>query len=578
MARCLALHALGDHSSPGVARRLAILKRGFVWIADSPRSAFWVATLAPVAFRLALLPVNPVPQPSIHDEFSQLLLGDTLAHGRLTNPTPALWQHFESIHIIQKPTYNSMYPPAQGVFLALGQKVLRQPWAGVELANALMCAAMYWMFLSWLPRRWALFGVFVCALQLTLVGLWVDSYISGAVPAIGGALIIGAASRFRSNSYGQLTGFLFGLGAVILMNSRPFEGGLLTLATLFISGPALVRQFRIERTKPVRQFALPAAVVLALGTIFLGYYCYRVTGHATKMPYQVNRETYGWPENLAFLRPKKIEVRDPVLRRMYQLEVSHHEIFKSFPETTDNLITRIFDNWSFLVGPALTLPLAVGFFYSGKRFRILSLLLIAMLLVNLSQLLLYPYHLAPVVPILFCLIAAGCRALYQVAIRVSPERKYLVALLIPTTLAISTATRLFADYVDIPPSSYWERGYEWQRDARADIINWLTQRPGKHLVIVRYASNHPVNQEWVYNAADLDSSKVIWAREVSEQSDDELVKHYSDRQAWLIQADIYPQQIVTYPKSRLDDRSTTTNCPVCSLGVRELPTAAAERK
>jgi hypothetical protein len=48
------------------------------------------------------------------DDFSFLLAGDTFAHGRLTNPTPAMWTHFETIHITMQPTYQSMYFPGRG--------------------------------------------------------------------------------------------------------------------------------------------------------------------------------------------------------------------------------------------------------------------------------------------------------------------------------------------------------------------------------------------------------------------------------------------------------------------------------
>jgi len=179
------------------------------------------------------------------------------------------------------------------------------------------------------------------------------------------------------------------------------------------------------------------------------------------------------------------------------------------------------------------------------RTRPLVVILAVMLGLNLLQMVLYPYHLGPIVPALFAVIAQGARHIYVLLSRNRPARGLVFALLLPLCVASASTLKLEADPLGIP-LSYWEHGAELHAGARAYIQDWLSRRPRKQLVIVHYSREHSPDQEWVYNAADIDASKVAWARQMDPQSDARLVSYFSHREVWLLDADSFPQHVVPY--------------------------------
>lgn len=83
--------------------------------------------------------------------------------------------------------------------------------------------------------------------------------------------------------------------------------------------------------------------------------------------------------------------------------------------------------------------------------------------------------------------------------------------------------------------------------------------PGQHLVFVRYSSDHVPDLEWVYNLADIDHSKVVWARDMGAQHNAELVQYFKDRQVWVVEPDVIPPKLSAYVSNQQVVNAGMTN-------------------
>jgi len=516
---------------------------------------FVVAVLA-LALRVALLPNLPVPQPGIHDEFTYLLMGDTFAHGRLANPTPPMWIYFETFHIILKPTYVGLFYPAQGFVLALGQ-VIGHPYVGVWLCSGAMCAAICWMLQGWLPPGWALLGGLLAVMRLGTFSYWANSYCLGALVAIGGALVLGALPRIKRR--GQVKdSLLMGLGLSILANTRPYE-------SLFFSVPVGVALFVWmlgAKSPPLRRSllrtVLPIALLLTAVAGGMAYYFWRTTGSPFLTPYRLWINTYlevppfPWqPLNLTHHYNNLVMAH--FFQHDWQLYFYYHD--RSHPLVV--LGEKAFDFWRFFLGPVLSLPLVALLAINPQQFLHKSLggktgfLLIvcgATMIGAALPIYFSPHYVGAMTAAIYVLLLQAMRHLRLWSWRGKRAGLVLVRA-VPAICVLMFVVRSFAPQLHIPTPVDWKTSWESEHFQNLDLARAKTQLealPGKHLVIVRYNRYHLTNNEWVYNRADIDGSKVVWARDMGDSGNADLLRYYAQRRVWLAEPDLAPPRLSPY--------------------------------
>jgi len=485
--------------------------------------------LTVIAIRVALLPRLAVPVPGIHDEFSYLLMGDTFAHGRLSNPSHPMWISFETFHVNWFPRYASMYPPGQGFVLAIGEW-LGNPWIGVLLSCAAMCAVIYWMVLAWLPPRWAVLGGGIAWLKFGIASYWMNSYWGGAVAATGGALLLGAVARllYRPRTRDAI---LFALGLAILANSRPYEGLIFSLPSSFVLARWLFQKSAAAQPNRWRAVALSIAAILLLTGTFMGFYNWRLTGNPLLFPNALNVRTYHTAPMFLFQASKPEIHYDnqqfEVFYNGWEREEYDHS-WQSVKCLSWLKSVRFFSAFAWW-GMLLALP-ALFFVIRDRRMCLawvtLGFVAAATYLIVWSN----AHYAAPVTCLLILLYLQSLRHLRRMRWKrwrwgAILARTSVLLLLVDTTGAVM---RKDCD------TFYWT----CQGDvSRLTIQRKLEALPGKHLVMVRYTDDHNIHDDWVYNDAEIDSAKVLWAREINPEQDAKLLKYFGHRKVWLVTPD-----------------------------------------
>jgi hypothetical protein len=519
----------------------ASLENFFSRLALKRSLSLLITFLATVTIRLLLLPVFPYPHPYAHDEFCYLLQADMFAHGRLAFPPHPLAAYFETFYVSFNPTYSTMYPPAQAATLAIGQ-LLGNPWVGVLLTTSAMVAAILWMLQGWFPARWALLGAVLVLIRIAVFSSWMNSYWGGSVATIGAALILGALPRLKRFQR-KRDALLLGIGTIILANSRPFEGFIFCIPVVMFVVIWIFQLRKQNRPVPLRNVFFPILACLAANLAFTLYYNWRLTGNSLAFPRTVYYKRYFsvspfvWGKILPPLHYGNAQFEaffNGWLRGLYDGTLADLKKIESL---------HVNEFWLFFVGGLLSIVFLC--FPSALRDRRIRFVLWQFPICAIGTLVIVwfePHYAAPAFCPLLIIMVQAFRHLRKWTWR---GRPFGIGF---TRQIVSLAVFMFpiCSYEQIRHPhdiTCWNYQPEW---TRSRIASQLEKIAGDHLVLVRYATDHSPQNEWVYNSADIDHSRIVWAREIAGMDLAPLLTYYPTRKVWIVEPDAEPPALYRY--------------------------------
>ncbi|MGA3187927.1 MAG: hypothetical protein ABSF22_12530 [Bryobacteraceae bacterium] len=570
----LPLHnPIGFGAADFVEIALALL---LVWLALAwQKSARWTNRLAsrtvwcmlilaalPVILRLTLLHTSPIPTPLGADDFSYLLLGDTLSHFRLTNPTHPMHRFFETLFILQEPSYSSIYPLGPGLALAFGQLAFRQPWAGIALSMAAFTSLCYWMLRAWTKPGWALLGGILAVIEFGPLSHWMNTYWGGALAAAAGCLVFGSMPRLKEQ-WRTRDAILLGIGLAVHVLTRPFESIFLALSVIVFFAPQHKQARQLWRAaSTVALVVLPALGLIAL-------HDKRVTGSWTTLPYALCRYQYGVPSTFVF-QPNPVPHRELTREQHISYDIQafvHGDQVETLASFFKRLAGRVrFYRFFFLPPLYLALPALFWSFRDPRMRYVFFTLLLFFVGTNIYGYF-YAHYVAGVTCLFILVTVVSLDNLSKLRIAdhlVGPDAVRVILFLCGTHFVFWYGIQLASNQdfsKDLEQYETWDEVNHGDPDGRIGVNRQLARAPGKQLVFVRYWPKHTVT-EWVYNGANIDDQRAVFARDLGAVEDEALRSYYPDRTAWLLEPDATPPKLSPYQPPAIAPAPPTEQKPV----------------
>jgi hypothetical protein len=279
-------------------------------------------------------------------------------------------------------------------------------------------------------------------------------------------------------------------------------------------------------------------VVLIPAGVWMGYYNWRVTGSAWRLPYQEHHAQYAVVPVFIFQQksPKPVyrskEMETFQVREQeywYKRRGSWYELKKEAYKNVDRLTAGWLGNVEVLALPLLVLPWMA---WKDRRARFLAIVLVLFTAALMLETYMFPHYASPAAGVVVAIVVMAMRQLSRMG---RPVGRLLVRITVVVFVVWAAL--------------WWKGFYDWKQEGfavwRNQVAERLAQEEGKQLVMVRYG-DHNVHEEWVYNEAEIDQAKVVWAREMDEAHNRRLLEYFKDRKVWLVEPDVNPTELKVY--------------------------------
>jgi hypothetical protein len=284
----------------------------------------------------------------------------------------------------------------------------------------------------------------------------------------------------------------------------------------------------------------------------MGFYFWRTTHNPLLPPYLVDVRTY-MPEPQFFwqkIRAAKLVYNNLPMQQVYEgSHVEHYWDAHVHPIIT--AVSKLIIYWLFFFGPLVTAPAILLFgtlltVNSPRDVGCRPHFFFALMLVSLIGMLLpvpyFSHYAAPTTCLAYALMLQAMRRVKlsrrsgshrrQSFIRFTIASCVLVFLVEACLLAFGVSRSRFLGYDPVRTNPN-----------RVQLTNELKRAGGQYLIFVHYRPEHDPHDEWVYNDADIDKSRIVWAREMDLASDQRLVEYFKKRQVFTLDADAKPPQL-----------------------------------